>query len=80
MRHSGAQFTAAILTLALCGWAQTALAAEPYKVVNTAKVGGEGGFDFVVADSEGRRLYVPRSGGEKSRVTVFDLDTLKSVG
>ena len=76
MRHSGAQFTAAILTLALCGWAQTALAAEPYKVVNTAKVGGEGGFDYVFADVDGRRLYIPRS----NRVTVFDLDTLKSQG
>ena len=61
-----------------CG--QRAAEAEPYRVTQTAKVGGEGGFDFVVADSEGRRLYVPRSGGEKSRVTVFDLDTLKSVG
>jgi hypothetical protein len=55
-------------------------AADPYKVVNTAKVGGEGGFDYVLADAIGRRLYVPRSGGANSRVTVFDLDTLKSVG
>jgi hypothetical protein len=76
MRHSGAQFTAALLTLALYGWTQTAPAAEPYKVVNTAKVGGAGGFDYVFADVDGRRLFIPRS----SRVTVFDLDTLKSLG
>ncbi len=57
-----------------------ALADEPYKVVNTSKVGGAGGFDYVFADSDGRRLYVPRSGGATSRVSVFDLDTLKPVG
>jgi DNA-binding beta-propeller fold protein YncE len=55
-------------------------AAETYKVVNEAKVGGEGGFDYVFADTEGRRLYIPRTGGSTGRVTVFDLDTLKSVG
>jgi hypothetical protein len=34
----------------------------PYKVWKTARVGGGGGFDYVYADSEGRRLYVPRGG------------------
>jgi DNA-binding beta-propeller fold protein YncE len=58
----------------------SAPAAETYKVVNEAKVGGEGGFDYVFADTEGRRLYIPRTGGSTGRVTVFDLDTLKSVG
>src|SRR5207248_9878203 len=53
---------------------------QPYKVVSKSKVGGAGGFDYVFADSEGRRLYIPRSGGPNSRVTVFDLDTLKPVG
>jgi len=56
--------------------AQTADADGPYKVVNTAKVGGAGGFDYVYADADGRRLYVPRG----NRVTVFDLDTLQPVG
>src|SRR6185369_122520 len=51
----------------------------PYSVLKTARVGGEGGFDYVYADSDGRRLYIPRKGPEP-RVTVFDLDTLKSVG
>ena len=57
-----------------------ARAAESYKLVNSAKVGGQGGFDYVFADADGRRLYIPRSGGATSRVTVFDLDTLKSAG
>lgn len=55
-------------------------AAETYKVIKSEKVGGDGGFDYVFADAEGRRLYIPRSSGATSRVTVFDLDTLNSVG
>jgi DNA-binding beta-propeller fold protein YncE len=51
----------------------------PYKVLKTAKVGGEGGFDYVNADSDGRRLYVARSGPTK-RIAVFDLDTLEAAG
>jgi DNA-binding beta-propeller fold protein YncE len=50
--------------------------AQPYKVVKSARVGGDGGFDYVYADSAGRRLYIPRG----TRVDVFDLDTLKAAG
>ena len=55
---------------------QTTGIAEPYKIVKTAQLMGTGGIDYVYADSEERRVYVPR--GEQ--VLVFDLDTLKSVG
>ena len=34
----------------------------PYKVVKTAKTGGEGGFDYIYADNDGRKLYIPRPG------------------
>ncbi len=51
----------------------------PYKVLKTAKVGGAGGFDYVYADSAGRRLYIARSGPE-GRITVFDLDSLQPAG
>jgi len=50
--------------------------ANPYKIVNSVQSIGTGGIDYVYADSDGRRLYVPR-GGE---VLTFDLDTLKQVG
>ena len=53
--------------------------AGPYKVLNTAKVGGDGGFDYVYADSVGRRLYIARL-GQAGRMTVFDLDTLAPAG
>ena len=66
-----------LLTLAApLAQAQTPAADGPYKVVNTAKVGGAGGFDYVYADADGRKLYIPRG----NRVTVFDLDTLKPAG
>jgi DNA-binding beta-propeller fold protein YncE len=68
-----------IAILASLGLAQQAPTAGPYKVQKTAKVGGEGGFDYVFADSVGRRLYVPRS-GPTARITVFDLDTLEPTG
>lgn len=52
----------------------------PYKVQNSVKVGGTGGFDYVYADAAGRKLYVARSGNPGGRITVFDLDTLKPAG
>ena len=65
--------------------ARSPLTAQPsakdgaYSVVKTAKVGGDGGFDYVYADSAGRRLYVARS-GQGGHVVVFNLDTLEPAG
>ncbi|HEY7290366.1 MAG TPA: hypothetical protein VH583_11070 [Vicinamibacterales bacterium] len=66
----------------------------PYKVLKTARVGGEGGWDYIYADSAGRRLYIPRRSvpaaaatdarpsteAIAARLTVFNLDTLAPVG
>ena len=68
--------------VALGGWtalapvapAQPAQAPNPYKILNTVQTMGTGGIDYVYADNEGRRLYVPRG----AEVLVFDLDTLKT--
>ncbi len=60
---------AAILTIAIVfampknASAQQASSAGPYKVLKTAKVGGEGNWDYIYADAAGRRLYIPRRGG-----------------
>jgi len=51
----------------------------PNKVLQRARVGGDGRFDYVFADSEGRKLYVPRT-GTTPRVSAYDLDTLKLLG
>ena len=66
----------------------------PYKVLKTARVGGEGGWDYIYADAPGRRLYIPRGATRltaatdttpevaaiPARLTVFDLDTLTPLG
>ncbi len=81
MQRIRALIASGISVLALMGTAgaQQSPNAGPYKVLTTAKVGGEGGFDYVFADSHGRRLYIPR-GGSPGRVSVFHLDTLAPVG
>jgi DNA-binding beta-propeller fold protein YncE len=58
--------------------AATALAAAGpgYKVVNTYKPGGEGGWDYLTADAAARRLYISRA----THVIVLDLDSGKVVG
>ncbi len=81
MRHFCAvvALTTGVAMLASLGLAQKDASAGPYKVLKTAKAGGEGGYDYIFADSEARRLYIPR-GGPAGRLTVFDLDTLEPVG
>jgi len=51
----------------------------PYKVLKIQLVGGDGGFDYVTADPDGRNLYVARS-GPAGHIGVFNLDTLAPVG
>src|SRR5262252_2939714 len=55
---------------------QPAWTAESYRILKTTQTMGSGGIDYVYADNDNRRLYVPRG----DQVLVFDLDTLKSVG
>jgi DNA-binding beta-propeller fold protein YncE len=66
---------AVLLPLASIAHAQTG----PYKVLKTVKVGGDGGMDYVTADSDGRNLYVARSGAA-GHIGVFNLDTFAQVG
>jgi DNA-binding beta-propeller fold protein YncE len=53
-----------------------AAAGPGYKVVTTYKVGGDGGWDYLIADGAARRLYVSRA----THVLVLDLDSGKTVG
>jgi DNA-binding beta-propeller fold protein YncE len=50
--------------------------APAYKVVNTYKLGGDGGWDYLTADAAARRLYISRA----THVMVLDLDSGKTVG
>jgi DNA-binding beta-propeller fold protein YncE len=85
-----------VLAAAVAMFAPIGLAQKdgPYKVLKTARVGGEGGWDYIYADEAGRRLYIPRGATREvaatgtapavpavqARLTIFDLDTLKPLG
>jgi len=51
----------------------------PYKVLQTVKVGGDGGSDYITTDSENRTLYIARS-GQAGHIPVYSLDTFAQVG
>jgi hypothetical protein len=72
-------FALTVALLASLGWTQEASAEGPYKVLKTVKAGGDGGWDYVSADVEGRRLYFART-GPTPRMMVYDLDTIEPVG
>jgi DNA-binding beta-propeller fold protein YncE len=81
----------AVATFAPIGAAQQV---APYKVLKMARVGGEGGWDYIFADAAGRRLYIPRGATREvaatettpaapavpARLTIFNLDTIEPVG
>src|SRR5579864_1384105 len=67
-------WTAAI---GLCLAAGALAAAGPgYHVVTTYKLGGDGGWDYLTADADARRVYISRG----THVMVIDADSGKSVG
>src|SRR5271168_5529326 len=53
-----------------------AAAGADYKVAKTWKLGGDGGWDYLTADSEGHRLFIARS----TRVMVVDTESGKQIG
>jgi DNA-binding beta-propeller fold protein YncE len=91
MRQFCLVLAAVVATFAPIGLAQQA---APYKVLKTARVGGEGGWDYIFADAAGRRLYIPRGATRAvaatetapavsavpARLTIFNLDTLEPAG
>jgi DNA-binding beta-propeller fold protein YncE len=52
----------------------------PYKIVKDVKVGGPGGWDYVNADPDARRLYIARRDQTVAHLTLYDLDTLQAAG
>jgi outer membrane protein assembly factor BamB len=75
MKNSMRSWAPALVVLIIA--AVTLAAAAPgYKVVNTFKIGGDGGWDYLIADAAARRLYVSRA----THVIVLDLDSGKTVG
>jgi DNA-binding beta-propeller fold protein YncE len=83
-----------VVVVVAVGSAQQPSSGGPYRVLKTAKVGGEGGWDYIYADAAGRRLYIPRRGSPAveatetrpasaavpTRLTIFNLDSLEPAG
>lgn len=82
MRQFCTVLAVAAATLGVSALAQQA---GPYKVLKSARVGGEGGWDYIYADPAGRRLYIPRRGApnaapaDQTRLSIYNLDTLQLV-
>jgi len=64
------------LAAALVGAPAAPSAAPAYGVVDTLKLGGEGGWDYLTFDPTSRRLFVSRG----THVVVVDADTKATVG
>jgi len=65
-----------LATLFLFAAAASGAQTPSYHLTRSLKVGGEGGWDYLFADAEGRRLYVSRG----SHVMVFDMDRDSLIG
>src|ERR1700687_1822221 len=84
MRKMGIAGVASLLAFAACMFfynerthAASAAAAEwGYRVTGKIPVAGEGGWDYLVADADARRLYLSHS----THVVVYDVDSHAVVG
>jgi len=70
-------FSFVIVAAMLSGLAAVpATGQQPYKIIDHWKVGGEGGWDYLLADAPAHRLYLTHG----ARVEVLDTSTGKVVG
>lgn len=65
-----------VLALAVLLASTILSAQQPYKVVDKWKIGGDGGWDYLLADPSAHRLYITHG----ARVEVLDTTTGKPVG
>jgi DNA-binding beta-propeller fold protein YncE len=65
-----------IICAMLAGLTAAIAAAGSYHVVNRIPIAGDTGWDYISADTDGRRLYVPHG----VEVVVLDLDSGATVG
>ena len=69
-------FVAAVLLLGFIAVTRPVTAQQPYHIIDHWKLGGEGGWDYLLADPPAHRLYVTHG----ARVEVLDTTTGKPVG
>jgi len=72
-------FAAGLITASLLGGAGRAQETGPYNVIKIQLTGGDGGWDYITADVDGRHLFVARS-GPTGHIGIYNLDTLEQVG
>jgi YVTN family beta-propeller protein len=65
-----------VAALACSAVPSVARAQGPYRVVTQWKIGGDGGWDYLVADAAAHRLYITHG----PRVEVIDTDSGKAIG
>jgi hypothetical protein len=94
MRRTILAVAVALACSAFIGLAHQGGGAGPYKVLQKARVGGEGGWDYIYADVGDRRLFIPRGASREipatdttaavpaseNRIMAYDLDTLAPIG
>ncbi len=68
-------FTAALVVVVSASVARVA-AQQPYRILDHWKLGGDGGWDYLLADSAAHRLYITHG----PRVEVIDSQTGKPIG
>jgi YVTN family beta-propeller protein len=74
--HTSSRSRIVIAAALALGTAFTAAAQQPYQVLDHWKIGGTGGWDYLLADPSAHLLYVTHG----PRVEVIDTETGKSVG
>ncbi len=75
-RFVARSFAAAALLCGLLAAVRPTAAQQPYKIIDHWKLGGDGGWDYLLADPPAHRLYLTRG----ARVDVVDTQTGKLVG
>ena len=68
-----AVFVSLLVGFLPCGFMQ---AQSGWKVSKTLQIGGDGGWDYVTADPDGHRLFVPRT----THTMIVDADSGKTLG
>ena len=76
LRFFAGPLVAAVLLCGLLAVAPQVSAQQPYHVIDHWKLGGEGGWDYLLADPSQHRLYVTHG----ARVEVLDTTSGKPVG
>lgn len=76
MKRLGVFSLALMMTMLLGAGTMLSASAPGYKVVKTYKLGGDGGWDYLMLDNSGEHLYISRA----TRVMVVDVNTGKQVG